>query len=193
MSVSKNNTLTESELLAEWREVQAAQQSPAQFRVLYNRYYEAIFRFVYQRTLDQDTTADITSQVFLKAMQNLHKYTYQGVPFSAWLYRIATNEITQFYRKTNKTRVVALEDYHTSELAHEFDDKEGLEMNILQLKAVIQDLDPDDVVLIELRFFEKRSFKEVGDILDMTENNAKVKMYRLLQKMRKLFEARRTS
>ena len=189
MSTSKNVTLSQDQLQAEWLEVQAAQQNPADFRVLYSRYYALIFRFLYNRLLDEEATGDLCAQVFLKAMQNLSKYSFQGVPFSAWLYRIATNELNGYYRQTQKKRVIALEDYHTSALQNEDDGKEVLELNIEELQKVIHKLDADDVMLLELRFFEKRSFREVGDILGMTENNAKVRLYRLLDKMRKLFSS----
>ena len=135
--------------------------------------------------------ADLCSQVFLKAMQNLHKYEFKGVPFSAWLFRIASNEIAQHFRKINKNRVITLEENNTKDLEDEFEDKADLEINIKILKAVIQDLKPAEVELLELRFFEKRPFKEVAQILDITENNAKVKIYRLLQKMKKRFKKRR--
>jgi len=181
------NSLTEAELLSEWQEIQTAQQNPARFRVLYDRYYEPIFRFIHNRTADEETAADLCSQVFLKAMQNLNKFTYKGVPFSAWLYRIATNEITQLFRQQNRNRVVVLEDFHTKELANEIDDKAGLEINMQKLSNVIQQLDPDEVTMVQLRYFEQMAFKEVGEIMNITENNAKVKMYRLLQKMKKLF------
>jgi len=186
MSTSKY-TVTQQAMEDEWLEVQAAQQNPATFRVLYNRYYEPIFRFVFKRTVDEVLAADLTSQVFLKAMQKIDKYVFKGVPFSAWLFRIASNEIAQHFRKQNKNRVVALEERTAQNLEDEFEDKEDLEINISLLKGLIQDLKPEEVELLELRFFEKRPFKEVADILDITENNAKVKIYRLLQKMKKRF------
>lgn len=186
MSTSKY-TVTQQAMEDEWLEVQTAQQNPAKFRVLYNRYYEPIFRFVFKRTVDEVLAADLTSQVFLKAMQKIDKYVFKGVPFSAWLFRIASNEIAQHFRKQNKNRVVALEERTAQNLEEEYEDKEDLDININLLKSVIQDLKPEEVELLELRFFEKRPFKEVADILDITENNAKVKIYRLLQKMKKRF------
>lgn len=186
MSTSKY-TVTQQAMEDEWLEVQAAQQNPAKFRVLYNRYYEPIFRFVFKRTVDEVLAADLTSQVFLKAMQKIDKYVFKGVPFSAWLFRIASNEIAQHFRKQNKSRVVALEERTAQNIEDEYEDKADLEINISLLKSVIQDLKPEEVELLELRFFEKRPFKEVADILDITENNAKVKIYRLLQKMKKRF------
>ena len=79
------------------------------------------------------------------------------------------------------------------EIEVEYEDKMELEVNIEVLKDVIQDLKPPEVLLLELRFFEKRPFKEVADIMDITENNAKVKIYRLLQKMKKKFIKKKQS
>lgn len=189
MSASKH-TLTQQAIQEEWQEVRAAQQNPAQFRVLYDRYYEPIFRFVFKRTTDESLTADLTAQVFLKALQNLSTYTFKGVPFSAWLFRVASNEVIQYYRVQQKSRVVTLEEHRIQDIQDEYEDKAELELSIEVLKAVIQDLKEEEVELLELRFFEQRPFKEVAHILDITENNAKVKIYRLLQKMRKKFTQR---
>lgn len=101
MNVSRR-TVSKETMQEEWLEIQAAQKEPARFRPLYNRYYEPIFRYLYQRTIDEDLTADLCSQVFLKAMQRLGEYTFMGVPFSAWLYRIAANELAQHYRAAQK-------------------------------------------------------------------------------------------
>lgn len=191
MSASKH-TLTQQAIEEEWQEVQAAQQNPAHFRVLYNRYYEPIFRFVFKRTLDEALSADLTAQVFLKALQNLASYTFKGVPFSAWLFRVASNEIAQYYRAQQKKRVVALEEERVKDIVEEYDDKAQLELDIHLLKEVMQELKEEEIELLELRFFEQRPFKEVAQILDITENNAKVKIYRLLQKMKKKFAKRQT-
>lgn len=192
MATSKH-TLSQQAIEEEWELVQAAQKNPARFGVLYDRYYEQIFRFIYKRTAEEELTADLCSQVFFKAMQNLKKYKFKGVPFSAWLYRIASNEVNQFFRSNQKKRVVSLEDKHIHHLKDEFgiEDKKMLETHLALLQDVIQLLKPAEVEILELRFFEQRPFKEIGDILDITENNAKVKVYRLLQKMKKLFQKQR--
>jgi RNA polymerase sigma-70 factor (ECF subfamily) len=83
--------------------------------------------------------------------------------------------------------VVTLEDNYMNSIKYEFDNKEELEINISLLEKVIQKLKPDEVILIELRYFEDRPFREVGEILGLTENNAKVKVHRLVQRMKELF------
>ncbi len=165
--------------------IEAAQQNPAEFRVLYNKYYTAIFRFILKRTADESLTADLTSQVFLKAMKKMDTYEYRGLPFSSWLYRIATNEITQFYRKNAKKRVVSIDEKMTESWVDDEVKEDDYEMKKKIMLDLLSDLKEGDLELIELRFFENRSFKEIAEILDMTENNAKVKTYRIVERLKK--------
>lgn len=169
----------------EWTEIQAAQKDPALFKPLYNRYFEQIFQFIYKRTLDEDLCADICSKVFLKAMQRLNGYSFQGVPFSAWLFRIASNEVAQHYRQTKKSRVVSIEDYSLNSMLDEMDTDDLAPFRAV-LAQSLDELKEGDLEIIELRFFEQRPFKEVADLLDITESNAKVRTYRVLERLKKI-------
>ncbi|MEO1263777.1 MAG: sigma-70 family RNA polymerase sigma factor [Bacteroidota bacterium] len=182
---SFRRTVSAEAMQSEWTEIQAAQSDPAMFRPLYNRYFEQIFNFVYKRTLNEELCSDIVSQVFLKAMQRLESYTFQGVPFSAWLFRIASNEVAQHYRKTQKNRVVSIEDYNLNSM---FDEMETDDMAPFRSVLVnsLDELREGDLEIIELRFFEQRPFKEVADILGITESNAKVRTYRVLERLKKI-------
>lgn len=177
-------TVSAEKMHAEWEEIQAAQREPALFRPLYTRYYEPIFRFIFRRTADEDLSADLCSQVFLKAMQRLGSYSFQGVPFSAWLYRIAGNEIAQHFRASKKNRVVSIEDSGFSDIMEEMEEIDNEALRQLLIKQ-LDELKDSDLQLIEMRFFEHRPFKEIAEILDMTESNAKVKTYRILERLKK--------
>ncbi|PCJ27677.1 MAG: hypothetical protein COA97_03400 [Flavobacteriales bacterium] len=161
-----------------------AKKNSKYFAPIYKKYHEQIFRFVYQRMDNQDDAADITSQVFLKALVNLNKYEFRGHPFSSWLYRIALNEVNQHYRKTKSKRTVNLDENNIKEIIEEtgnsFDEEKRN-----KLLETLSFLSPEKLSLIELRFFEKRSFKEIGEVLNITENNAKVRTYRVLKEMKK--------
>ena len=183
MNVSKK-TVSSDSMEAEWIEIQAAQQNPARFQPLYERYYESIFRFIFRRMADEALTADLCSQVFLKAMQRLHRYEYRGVPFSAWLYRIASNEVTQYFRQHQKSRMVSLEESRIADLADEMDTVEAVPL-LDNLAGMLDQLKEHELQLVEMRFFEQRPFKEIADILGITESNAKVKTYRILEKMKR--------
>lgn len=179
-----NRTVSAEDMQEEWQLIQAAQADPTLFRPLYNQYYEPIFRFIFRRTADEARTADICSQVFLKAMQRLPGYEFKGVPFSAWLYRIASNEVAQHFRNRQKNRVVSIEDSSFSDMIEEIDELPNEQIRTQLLQALDQ-LKETDLQLIELRFFEQRPFKEIADILGITESNAKVKTYRILERLKK--------
>lgn len=183
MDVS-NRTISSEAIQSEWQEVEAAKSNPALFRPLYNRYFEPIFRFILSRCGDESLAADICSQVFLKAMQKLKGYEFRGVPFSAWLYRIASNEVAQHFRNSKKIRVVSAEETQLEDIVEEMEFDNFGEYRDVMLE-VLEELKPIDLQLIEMRFFEKRPFKEIADILNLSESNAKVKTYRILERLKK--------
>ena len=90
--------------------IRNAQVNPDEFRLLYERYFKKIFLFVLHRIGDKAMTADITSQVFLKALIHINKFSFRGLPFSSWLFRIALNECNSFFRSNKRHRIVTLED-----------------------------------------------------------------------------------
>ncbi len=184
MALTKR-TLTQQQIQDEYQLIEAAKQNSRRFGVLYERYYEPIFLFVYKRVDSEEICCDLTSQVFMKAMVNLHKYKFRGVPFSAWLYRIAINEINQHFRDNKTSRSISLEATQLADMVEEVSEAPQ-EADIQKMLDTLQLLSPDEIQMIELRFFEKLSFKEIADIYTITENNAKVRMYRLLGKMKKL-------
>ena len=177
----QNQTLNEEEVIL--RSV----QDPENFRVLYERYFRQIFLFILHRVGDKTLSGDLSSQVFMKALINLKKYQPRGLPFSAWLYRIAVNECNDFFRRTKRARVVVLEENHTERLYEELVEPDPLEDIKQLLPRVMEKLKYEELQLIELRYMENRPFLEVANILGITENYAKVRTYRILAKMKKYF------
>lgn len=174
-------------LKKEWELIKASHTEPRFFEALYHKHYNQIFRFVYSRTRIKELSADITADVFLKAMTNLKNYTFQGTPFIAWLIRIALNEVAQYYRKTAKARVVAIDNEKMAFFLKELDSQPHQE-NVELVAKLLEHLEMEEVGLIEMRIFEARPFKEIGEILSITENNAKVKFYRIIDKLKKVYE-----
>lgn len=164
-----------------------SQADPEAFRPLYEKYFKRIFLFVLHRVEDKSLAADITSQVFLKGLLHIKRFKFRGLPFSSWLFRIALNECNDYFRKSTRYRVVTIEDKTVEHLYEELTSSTREEDLRQQLPAILQKLSSEELQLIELRFFEQRPFKEVADIIGITETYAKVKVYRILQKMKKLF------
>jgi RNA polymerase sigma-70 factor (ECF subfamily) len=180
-------TLSEEELRKEQGIIEEARKNPEAFRLLYDRYYPVMFRYIFNKIREKELTADLASQVFLNALLHLPKYKNQGVPFSAWLYRIASNEVGQHFRKQKKMPVVVVDDTLFVEIADEGEDYTREHWQA-QLKWAVQHLTGAETHLLDLRFQEEKPFKEIGLILDITENHAKVKTYRLLDKLRRLMK-----
>ena len=157
------------------------------FKPIYEKYFKKIFLFLLHRTGDKEIAADLAQQVFIKALTGLSKFQFRGLPFSAWLYRIAINECHTFFRKTRRTRWVMLDEKATAHLHEEMTVDTQLHDLEAQLPAILQKLPEKDLQLIELRFFEGRPFKEIAQIMDISEISAKVKTYRLLDKMKTYF------
>lgn len=167
--------------------IRKAKETPEAFKPLYEKYFKRIFLFVLHRVGEKSLAADLTAQVFLKAMTNLNKFKVRGAPFSAWLFRIALNECHDFFRKANRYRMVTVDDEAVAHLHEELTSGTGMEDLVAKLPAILSKLSTDELQLIELRFFERRPFKEISDIVGISETYAKVRVYRILGKMKNLF------
>jgi len=187
--IEPSRHISQEEILKEFKTVQHAVKDPAQFQILYDRYFTAIFNYIFRKIDDEDITADLTSQTFLKALKNLKKYKYKGVPFSAWLYRIASNEVNRHYRLTNKKLVFSFEEKEFENLIEQNIEVEE-EIDIDYIIQLMHNMCESDIEVIELRFLESKSFAEIAFILEITEANAKMRTYRAIEKLRKLLKRR---
>lgn len=169
----------------ERQQIEDSKKDPRYFESLYVKYYERILKFVYKRVEGLDDSREVTAIVFSKALTNIKRYKEQGFPFSSWLYRIAINEINQFYRDSKKMRVISLDEKGINNIAEESGQQDP--DLISALKKALLYLSEEELLLIELRYFEERPFAEVAQIMEITENNAKVKTYRVLDKLREVY------
>ena len=163
--------------------IELSKKDSRYFAPVYEKYHEQIFRFVYKRMSGMDEANDITSQVFLKALVHLKSYKHTGAPFVSWIYRIAINEINQYYRDNKKKRTINISDIDVKSIVNDVDVTYNFDLQDKMI-ATLNDLDDLKVLLLELRYFEKRSFKEIASILNITESNAKIKVYRLLEELK---------
>ena len=179
---------TEEQLASELDVILAAQKNTKHFEVLYNKYYEPIFRYCHQRVDSVDQAHDLTSQVFLKALTNLKKYEYRGVPFGSWLFRIAMSVVYQSFKDKKAEKTINIDSVSFKGLlVDDSSDEEFSKEEKDRLKKAILTLKKEEIEIIELRYFEDRSFKEIAEILSIKENNAKVKAHRILGKLKTNF------
>lgn len=182
---------TTSEITKEADILAKAVKTPQAFAPIYDKYFLQIFRYILQRVENEQIASDLTSDVFAKALFNLKKYKFKGAPFSAWLYRVAFNEIATRHRKNKLQRTINITEDAWSLFTSEEkeDEQEFSPQQLAKLKTCLSQLKTHEVELIEMRFFEDRPFKEIGEILDITTENARVKTHRALKKLQKVFKA----
>jgi RNA polymerase sigma-70 factor (ECF subfamily) len=171
--------------------IEKAKINPEEFKPLYEAYYNLIFGYVFKRVLDEYDAAEITSDVFTKALLNIKKYKSKGYPFGAWLYSIARNEVINFIRKNKKEKIIKVSDEEFMFLLNNTAEKSNKnefekEKNLNRVLKSLSYLNDDELELIELRFFENLSFDEIGKILKIKEATARVKCHRIILKLKKL-------
>ncbi|MEN8928413.1 MAG: RNA polymerase sigma factor [Flavobacteriales bacterium] len=166
--------------IEEKKQIELAKKNIKDFEPLYLAYHEKILRFCFQRMESKNEAYDVCSQVFMKAMKAIGKYQDKGFSFGSWLYRIALNEISTHYKK--KTKVIKVDESFLFTLSEELEEKD--EELPKRLKRELETLKPIYIQLIELRFWEGRPFKEIAEILNISEVNAKAKTYRAIEKIK---------
>ena len=172
----------------ELRTIRAAQADPGAFTPLYRAYHAVIFRFIHKRTNHRELAADLTQQAFLKALLALPKYEPRGLPFRAWLYRIALNEMRMYWRK-RKELVMDLSWAEVRELRGEVGVPETDE-DLQRLARALSRLPQEKARLIELRYIDGMSFLEVAQVLGIAEDAAKMRVHRVLATLRQYLGSR---
>lgn len=163
--------------------IEAAQADPARFVDLYDRHFHRVYGYVIRRTGSRAEAEDITSAVFERALTHLPRFEWRGVPFVAWLYRIAANAIADRRKQTERDSPDPPPDVP--------DDRESEE---IERRAMIFDLIarlPDvQRRVIEMRFVEEKSIREIAVALDRSEGAVKQLQLRALENLRKHMEGR---
>lgn len=162
-----------------------AKKDSTHFSLLYDKYWEPIFYYILKKVHSMDDTGDICQTAMLKAMMNLPKYEDRGFPFSAWLYRIASNEVNLYFRKQKKNGFIEIKETHIVDLMSEVEIVNSNSIDTQeQLLLILESLKPKESELIEMRFFFKYSFKEIADFYNISEANAKMRLYRTIDKLK---------
>ena len=174
--------------------VEMARREPETFGKIYDQYYSQIFSYVLRRVANIEITQDVTSEVFFKALRNLRQFHWRNISFSSWLYRIATNQIIDYFRKS-KRKTLSLEEFSESITFSDpstevIDAEKELERHedFLTLHEKISKLPIKYQEVITLRFFEDKQIKEIARILGKREGTVKSLLHRGLEKLRRLME-----
>ena len=159
--------------------IEAAQKDPVRFSDLYEMHFERVYAFVSRRVGDRGTAEDLTSDVFHKALVNLSRYQWRGVPFSAWLYKIAANCIADRSRQASR-EIPSSDDLPDGS---SIPDLEEIDRRARLFRLVEQLPDDQRKVIVE-RFVQQRSIREIAQQLKRSEGAVKQLQFRALEKLR---------
>jgi RNA polymerase sigma-70 factor (ECF subfamily) len=168
----------------------AAQGDSEAFGVLYERYVGRIYNYIYYRTGSVYDAEDLTARVFYRAMRHIGNYRHRGLPFSAWLYRIAHNLVANWHRDNSRRKEIPLDEgmFSKGEPSHpEYNLVEAEERELLL--TVIRRLPPDRQQLLILKFVDHFSNAEIGQIMGRSEGAIKSLYHRTLLSLRDKYEA----
>ena len=158
--------------------VEAAQHDPARFADLYERNFDRVYAYIVRRVGDRAQTEDIASEVFHHALANLKSFEWRGMPFCAWLYRIAANAIADRYQKAARESQLPADDPEAA------DDVERRAL----LSELVNSLPPEQRRVVIQRFVEQRSIKEIARAMQRSEGAIKQLQFRALQTLRARME-----
>ena len=159
------------------------------FGILYERYIGRIYTYVYYRTGNSDDAEDLTARVFFQAMRHIGNYRQRGLPFSAWLYRIAHNLVANWHRDNSRRKEIPLDDAFIIKQVGDHPEHELLQSEERQqLLGVILDLPPDRQQLLILKFVEHLSNAEIGKIMGRSEGAVKSLYHRTLLNLRQEYD-----
>ena len=154
------------------------------FGSLYDHYQPRIYRFVAIKVGRREEAEDLTHQVFLNAWQNIGSYKDLGYPFSSWLYKIARNQIADYYRARRETASIDNIDpeYFAAPASVHLD--LSMKMEFEHVRNAIQKLKPEYQDVIIMRFIDDIPIKEVADSLDKSEGAVKLLQHRAIKELR---------
>lgn len=179
-----------SDVVDEGALVAAAKRDPREFGPLYELYVDRIYRFAYRRVGTHHEAEDITAQTFQQALQALPAYEWRGLPFGAWLFRIAGNIINR--RGRTSGREVAVEDVTVFSGYEETDDDPAdlawRSEQAGELAEKIQRLPPDQQRVLVLKFSHGMKNREIGDLMGRSEGAIKQLVHRALVSLRASME-----
>ena len=166
----------------------AAQGDLDAFGLLYEQYVERIYNYIYYRTGNSYDAEDLTERVFMRAMRHINTYHDRGLPFSAWLYRIAHNLVANWHRDNNRRKEIPIDESMFDYRQGEHPESELLHLEERErLLHVIRSLPDDRQQLLILKFVEHLSNTEIGQVMGKSEGAVKSLYHRTLLVMRDNF------
>jgi RNA polymerase sigma-70 factor (ECF subfamily) len=172
--------LSAEQLTAERSLIEASQQDPRRFAHLYERYFDRVYAFALARTGERARAEDVTAETFRRALQNLSSFEWRGVPFSAWLFRIAANVAVDMRPAAGEAALDQVPDRASESWEDRFIEVE----EHVQLLELVKRLPNDQRQVVVLRFGQEKSIREISQQMHRSEGAIKQLQFRAVQTLR---------
>ncbi len=151
---------------------------------LYDKYYGAVLGYIYRCANDKDVAEDLTANVFLAAFRHIGRFRWRQIPFRAWLYRIATNEVRMHWRRQRRVKIVSLQTDSDSQAAGPSAGEGSVAAEEYRLlHRALLELRMKYRTVIVLRYFEGKTIAEIGEITATREGTVKSQLHRGLARL----------
>ena len=156
------------------------------FQQIYDEHFEKIYRFIYYKTYNRETSEDITSMTFLKALENLYRYDPSKASITTWLYRIARNLVIDHYRTIKRTiNIHDVWDLSSDEIGDEkwvidIHNKDRME----KIKGVMEKMTSKHRDIIIMRIWQKMPYKKIAEIMGKSEASCKMMYARTINRLK---------
>ena len=169
------------QLEAERRLIEASRREPRSFGKLYEQYFDRVYAFALTRTGDRAAAEDVTAETFHHALEDLSRFEWRGVPFSAWLFRIAANAATDHVKRASREEMLPA----SAAYADESWEARVIEVETrARLFKLVERLPKDQRRVVVMRFGEEEGIREIAGLMRRSEGAVKLLQHRAMRTLR---------
>lgn len=156
--------------------------------IIIKKYYKEIHIYIHKQLLDKDLSLDITQEVFINMIKSIDTYDKKKCSFRTWLYKIASNKIIDYYRSKSYKKLLKLQPIDELDIKSDFSIEENFikEERVKEILKIVTGFEANLQQIFRLKIFSDMTFKEIGNLLDLSESTVKTRYYSLIKKIKSM-------
>ena len=158
--------------------------------IIIKTYYKEIYMYIYKQLSDKELSLDITQEVFINMIKSIDTYNKKKCSFRTWLYKIASNKIIDYYRSKSYKQLMKLQCIDEIDIKSDLSIEEDFikEERIKEILNIVNGFESNLQQIFRLKIFSDMTFKDIGNLLDISESTVKTKYYSLMKKIKSIVE-----
>ena len=158
--------------------------------IIIKTYYKEIYMYIYKQLSDKELSLDITQEVFINMIKSIDTYNKKKCSFRTWLYKIASNKIIDYYRSKSYKQLMKLQSIDEIDIKSELSIEDDFikEERIKEILNIVNRFESNLQQIFRLKIFSDMTFKDIGNLLELSESTVKTKYYSLMKKIKSIVE-----